>query len=65
MPVRVSPGGKSTLSDIWHLGQDILHEKLREEYNREAARIFNEGERIAAENGESGTMLAVLTRGKL
>lgn len=65
MPVRVSPRGTLRSLTLAILGQDILHEKLREEYNREAARIFNEGERIAAENGESGTMLAVLTRGKL
>lgn len=43
--------------------QDVITEKIRDEYNREAAKVFNDGERVASENGQSGTMLAILTRG--
>ena len=38
-------------------------EKPRDDYNREAAGLFNKGERAAAESGESRVMLSVLTRG--
>lgn len=44
-------------------GQDVITEKIRDEYNREAAKVFNDGERVASENGQSGTMLAIITRG--
>lgn len=45
--------------------QDILSDKLKDEYYREATHYLNLGERVGAESGEavSGT-LAFLTRGK-
>jgi len=45
-------------------GQDVLSDKLKDEYYREAAQYLNVAERVGAESGEavSGT-LAFLTRG--
>ena len=42
---------------------NMTSEKPRDGYTLEAARLFNEGERAAAESGETQTMLSVLTRG--
>jgi RNA polymerase-associated protein CTR9 len=46
------------------LEQDVLSDKLKDDYYREAAHYLNVGERVGAESGEavSGT-LAFLTRG--
>lgn len=40
-------------------------EKPRDEYHKDAAQFFNLGEKAAAESGEVGTTLAILTRGVL
>ncbi|PCH35997.1 RNA polymerase II-associated protein [Wolfiporia cocos MD-104 SS10] len=46
--------------------EDIMtSEKARDEYYKEAAQYFNQGERASTESGEVGTMLAILTRAVL
>ena len=42
---------------------NMTSEKQRDSYTLEAAGLFNQGERAAAESGESQMMLSVLTRG--
>ncbi|KAI0368298.1 RNA polymerase II-associated protein [Pilatotrama ljubarskyi] len=63
--LQIARASKAPKLKLPNARQDLISEKLREEYNKEAARIFNDGERVATENGQSGTMLAVLTRGTL
>ncbi|KAL7281504.1 hypothetical protein ACG7TL_004819 [Trametes sanguinea] len=63
--LQIARASKAPKLKLPNARQDLISEKLREEYNKEAARIFNEGERLASQNGQSGTMLAVLTRGIL
>jgi hypothetical protein len=57
-------GECSVISFLMMLEQDILSEKSKKDYYREAAQYLNMGERVGAESGEgvSGT-LAFLTRG--
>ncbi|KAM6502121.1 RNA polymerase II-associated protein [Amanita muscaria] len=58
---RASTQPKLVLPDA---RQDILTEKPKEEYYREAAQYLNTGERVAAEAGEGvGGTLSFLTRG--
>lgn len=54
----------SVISFVIILEQDILSEKSKRDYYREAAQYLNMGEKVGAESGEgvSGT-LAFLTRG--
>ncbi len=57
-------GECSVISFLIMLEQDVLSEKSKKDYYREAAQYLNMGERVGAESGEgvSGT-LAFLTRG--
>ncbi|KAI8993957.1 RNA polymerase II-associated protein [Trametes punicea] len=63
--LQIARASKAPKLKLPNARQDLISEKLREEYYKEAARIFNVGGRVASENGESGTMLVVLTRGIL
>ncbi|CDO69163.1 hypothetical protein BN946_scf185042.g65 [Trametes cinnabarina] len=63
--LQIARASKAPKLKLPNARQDIIAEKSREEYNKEATRIFNDGERIASQHGVSGTMLAVLTRGIL
>ncbi|KAF8629881.1 hypothetical protein AX15_003240 [Amanita polypyramis BW_CC] len=59
--VRASTQPKLVLPDA---RQDVLTEKPKEEFYREAAQYLNTGERVAAEAGEGvGGTLSFLTRG--
>ncbi|KAI0948961.1 hypothetical protein AcW1_008691 [Taiwanofungus camphoratus] len=60
---RANKAPKLTLQDA---REDIVNtEKPRDEYHKDAAQFFNLGEKAAAESGEVGTTLAILTRGVL
>ncbi|KAI0633528.1 RNA polymerase II-associated protein [Trametes polyzona] len=61
--LHIARASKAPKLKLPNARQDIIDEKLREEYNRQAAGIFNDGMRIADENGQSGTVLSQLTRG--
>ncbi|KAH9858911.1 RNA polymerase II-associated protein [Lenzites betulinus] len=63
--LQIARASKAPKLKLPNARQDIVTEKIRDDYNRDAARIFNDGERVASENNESGTMLALLTRGIL
>ncbi|KAL1945926.1 hypothetical protein VTO73DRAFT_1928 [Trametes versicolor] len=63
--LHIARASKAPKLKLPNARQDVITEKIRDEYNREAAKVFNDGERVAAENGQSGTMLAILTRGIL
>ncbi|KAI0759855.1 RNA polymerase II-associated protein [Trametes elegans] len=63
--LQIARASKAPKLKLANARQDIINEKLREEHNKEGLQIFNQGERIALENGQSGAMLATLTRGIL
>ncbi|TFY58741.1 hypothetical protein EVJ58_g6226 [Rhodofomes roseus] len=49
---------------LYDAREDIMRsERTREEYYRDAAQIFNQGEKIATESGRLGNTLSMLTRG--
>ncbi|KAI0645859.1 RNA polymerase II-associated protein [Trametes meyenii] len=63
--LQIARASKAPKLKLPNARQDIITEKVREDYYKEARRHFNDGERAAANNGQSGTLLAVLSRGIL
>ncbi|CCL99651.1 uncharacterized protein FIBRA_01671 [Fibroporia radiculosa] len=60
---RASKAPKLILQDA---REDVMTtERSRDEHFKDAAQYFNSGEKLAADSGEVGTLLAVLTRGVL
>ncbi|KZT10920.1 RNA polymerase II-associated protein [Laetiporus sulphureus 93-53] len=60
---RASTAPKLILQDARE--DTMTSEKPRDEYYKDAAQYFNSGEKAAAESGDIGTMLSILTRGVL
>ncbi|KAH9929574.1 RNA polymerase II-associated protein [Epithele typhae] len=64
--LQIARASKAPKLILTYAAQDnMTTEKPRDEYNKEAAQLFNTGERATAESGESQMMLSVLTRGIL
>ncbi|KAL6301253.1 RNA polymerase II-associated protein [Sparassis latifolia] len=64
--ISIARAGHAPKLILENAHEDMMtSEKPREEFYKEAANWFNQGEKRAAESGVAGTALAVLTRGVL
>ncbi|KAH9932433.1 RNA polymerase II-associated protein [Fomitopsis serialis] len=62
--IQMARAGSAPKLILYDAREDNMRtEKPREEYFRDAAQIFNQGERIATESGKLGSTLSMLTRG--